>query len=192
MPLQGPNQSRAGNHGGEARRGLRRRERDSTAPHADSKEACAGSPDAGMQDGGGAGPATRAAGGDGKRAARVRPKQHRGREGYRDRESSVSAPGQPEIQQTEVLAMRMYRCDRCGELVTSSCRSFIRKPSRGVYRFGKKQHLCPDCADDLRRWLKMLKFADTGALREVVAEIEEADVDGTGDWAERIRKAVGL
>lgn len=88
--------------------------------------------------------------------------------------------------------MRMYRCDRCGELVTSSCRSFIRKPSRGVYRFGKKQHLCPDCADDLRRWLKALKFADTGALREVVAEIEEADVDGTGDWAERIRKAVGL
>lgn len=23
--------------------------------------------------------------------------------------------------------MRMYRCDRCGELVSSSCRSFIRK-----------------------------------------------------------------
>ena len=33
---------------------------------------------------------------------------------------------------------------------------------------------------------------DVDALREVVAEIEEADVDGTGDWAERIRKAVGL
>ena len=32
---------------------------------------------------------------------------------------------------------------------------------------------------------------DVDALREVVAEIEEADVDGTGDWAERIRKAVG-
>ena len=61
-----------------------------------------------------------------------------------------------------------------------------------MYRFGKKQHLCPDCADDLRRWLKVLKFADTGALREVIAEIEEADVDGTGDWAERIRKAMGL
>ena len=53
--------------------------RDST--HADSKEACAGSLDAGMQDGGGAGPANGAAGGDGKRAARVRPTQHRGREG---------------------------------------------------------------------------------------------------------------
>lgn len=33
---------------------------------------------------------------------------------------------------------------------------------------------------------------DVDALREVVAEIEEADVDGDGDWAERIRKAVGL
>lgn len=33
---------------------------------------------------------------------------------------------------------------------------------------------------------------DVDALREVVAEIEEADVDGTSDWADRIRKAVGL
>lgn len=33
---------------------------------------------------------------------------------------------------------------------------------------------------------------DVDALREVVAEIEEADVDGDGDWSERIRKAVGL
>lgn len=78
--------------------------------------------------------------------------------------------------------MRMYRCDRCGELVSSSCRSFIRKPYRGVYRFGKKAHLCPDCAEDLRKWMKGCQFADAGALREVVAEIEEADVDGTSDW----------
>lgn len=33
---------------------------------------------------------------------------------------------------------------------------------------------------------------DVDALREVVAEVEDADVDGLGDWAERIRKAVGL
>ena len=33
---------------------------------------------------------------------------------------------------------------------------------------------------------------DVDALREVVAEIEDADVDGDGDWSERIRKAVGL
>lgn len=30
------------------------------------------------------------------------------------------------------------------------------------------------------------------ALRDVVAEIEDADVDGDIDWSERIRKAVGL
>lgn len=88
--------------------------------------------------------------------------------------------------------MRMYRCDRCGELVTASYKSFIRKPYRGVYRFGKKAHLCPDCAEDLRKWMKGCQFADAGALREVVAEIEEADVDGTSDWPARIRKAVGL
>lgn len=33
---------------------------------------------------------------------------------------------------------------------------------------------------------------DVDALREVVAEIEDADVGGTGDWPARIRKAVGL
>lgn len=33
---------------------------------------------------------------------------------------------------------------------------------------------------------------DVDTLREVVAEIEDADVDGDGDWSERIRKAVGL
>ena len=33
---------------------------------------------------------------------------------------------------------------------------------------------------------------DVDALREVVDEIEDADVDGLGDWSDRIRKAVGL
>ena len=88
--------------------------------------------------------------------------------------------------------MRQMRRAGDGKLVTASYKSFIRKPYRGVYRFGKKAHLCPDCAEDLRKWMKGCQFADAGALREVVAEIEDADVDGTGDWAERIRKAVGL
>lgn len=60
--------------------------------------------------------------------------------------------------------MRMYRCDRCGELVAASYKSFIRKPSRGVYRFGKKQHLCHDCADDLRKWMNGCDFIDAGKL----------------------------
>ena len=58
--------------------------------------------------------------------------------------------------------MRMYRCDRCGELVSSSCRSFIRKPSRGVYRFGKKRRLCPDCAEDFRRWMEGVSIRRRG------------------------------
>lgn len=33
---------------------------------------------------------------------------------------------------------------------------------------------------------------DVDALRQVAAEIKESEVDGTCDWAERIRKAVGL
>ena len=39
--------------------------------------------------------------------------------------------------------MRMYRCDRCGELVSSSYKGFIRKPYRGVYRFGKRRIFAP-------------------------------------------------
>lgn len=50
--------------------------------------------------------------------------------------------------------MRMYRRDRCGELVSASYKGFVRKPSRGVHRFGKKRHLCHDCSDDFRRWIK--------------------------------------
>ena len=47
--------------------------------------------------GGGAGSAIRAAGGDGKRAARVRPAQHRGRTVVRAVNQALSAPVQPEI-----------------------------------------------------------------------------------------------
>lgn len=50
--------------------------------------------------------------------------------------------------------MRMYRCDRCGELVPITYKGFVRKPSRGVYRLGRKQHLCPDCSESFRAWFK--------------------------------------
>lgn len=60
--------------------------------------------------------------------------------------------------------MRMYRYDRCAELVTASYKSFIRKTYRGVYRFGRKQHLCPDCADDLRKWMNGCDFIDAGEI----------------------------
>lgn len=71
----------------------------------------------------------------------------------------------------------------------------------------KKAHLCPDCAEDLRKWMKGCQFADAGALREVVDELEcayrpedyasvdalcELSNDASKALAKRIRKAVGL
>lgn len=29
----------------------------------------------------------------------------------------------------------------------------MRKPSKGVYRLGKKIHLCTECADSFRHWM---------------------------------------
>lgn len=56
--------------------------------------------------------------------------------------------------------MRVYVCDRCGRLITSDARDFfVRKPSRGIYRFGKKMHLCGECAESFRRWLTEKKGA---------------------------------
>ena len=50
--------------------------------------------------------------------------------------------------------MRLYRCDRCGEYVSKRARDFfVRKPNKGVYRLGKKIHLCTKCADSFRRWM---------------------------------------
>lgn len=48
--------------------------------------------------------------------------------------------------------MRMYKCDRCGAYVPASFKDYLRKPSRGVYRFGKKRHLCPDCSQSFDEW----------------------------------------
>lgn len=50
--------------------------------------------------------------------------------------------------------MRLYRCDRCGEYVAASARRFfVRKPTKGIYRFGKKRHLCEECARSFDRWM---------------------------------------
>ena len=35
-------------------------------------------------------------------------------------------------------------------------------------------------------------MVDNDELRYLIMEIEDADVDGSWDWAERIRQAVGL
>lgn len=47
--------------------------------------------------------------------------------------------------------MRAYKCDRCGAFATRNI--FVRKPSRFVYRFGKKNHLCSKCVASFDKWL---------------------------------------
>ena len=55
--------------------------------------------------------------------------------------------------------MRVYVCDRCRRPITSGGKDFfVRKPSK-VYRFGKKMHLCGECAESFRRWLTEKKGA---------------------------------
>lgn len=57
--------------------------------------------------------------------------------------------------------MRVYKCDRCGKFISRGMRDFfIRKPSRGVYRLGKKMHLCGDCEKSFCRWLTEKKEAE--------------------------------
>ena len=48
--------------------------------------------------------------------------------------------------------MRAYKCDRCGAFATRNI--FVRTPSRYVYRFGKKNHLCSKCVASFDKWLK--------------------------------------
>ena len=73
--------------------------------------------------------------------------------------------------------MRVYKCDRCGAYVESSMRDFfVRKPSKGVYRFGKKMHLCHECAESFKEWLQAPKRSEFTAklLRNEVRNEREA------------------
>lgn len=48
--------------------------------------------------------------------------------------------------------MRMYKCDRCGKLVKQDSLGWLSFPYRGVYRFGKKGHVCSECESSFREW----------------------------------------
>ena len=48
--------------------------------------------------------------------------------------------------------MRMYKCDRCGKLVEQDFLRRISFPYRGIYRFGKKCHVCSECEISFREW----------------------------------------
>lgn len=48
--------------------------------------------------------------------------------------------------------MRVYKCDRCDQLVEQDFLNLLSFPYRGIYRFGKKGHLCDECAESFRNW----------------------------------------
>ena len=61
--------------------------------------------------------------------------------------------------------MRVYKCDRCGKYVAIETKHFfVRKPTP-LWRFGRKIHICDDCAKSFRRW-----FNDTKAKEAPHAE----------------------
>lgn len=48
--------------------------------------------------------------------------------------------------------MRVYKCDRCGRLVKQGSMKWVSHPYRGIYRIGKKAHVCSECRDSFRKW----------------------------------------
>lgn len=44
----------------------------------------------------------------------------------------------------------MYKCDRCKKLVSKQSFAKLSEPS--VFYFGKKKHLCEECAESFRKW----------------------------------------
>lgn len=48
--------------------------------------------------------------------------------------------------------MRMYKCDRCGKLVSKSGINNLSKPR--IFRPGKKLHVCQECTRSFRKWFE--------------------------------------
>lgn len=46
----------------------------------------------------------------------------------------------------------MYKCDRCGKLVSKSAINNLSKPR--IFRLGKKLHVCQECARSFRKWFE--------------------------------------
>lgn len=55
---------------------------------------------------------------------------------------------------------------------------------------GASSALCGSHEEAFDAWNS--RVVDNDELRYLIMEIEDADVDGSCDWAERIRQAVGL
>lgn len=48
--------------------------------------------------------------------------------------------------------MKVYECDRCGRYVEQRALELLRMPYRGIWRIGRRGHLCPECAESFGRW----------------------------------------
>ena len=48
--------------------------------------------------------------------------------------------------------MKVYECDRCGRYVEQRALELLRMPYRGIWRIGRRRHLCPECAESFGRW----------------------------------------
>lgn len=61
--------------------------------------------------------------------------------------------------------MRVYKCDRCGKFVSLDGLYKVAKPRLMICSFGRKMHLCRECAKSFREW-----FNDPRAKEAVDAE----------------------
>lgn len=48
--------------------------------------------------------------------------------------------------------MKVYKCDRCGRYVEQRALELLRMPYRGIWRIGRRGHLCPECVESFGRW----------------------------------------
>ena len=62
--------------------------------------------------------------------------------------------------------MRVYKCDRCGKLVEQDLLRQLTFPYRGIFRFGKKGHLCYECERSFRTWFYDAKLTQGGEAEE--------------------------
>lgn len=62
--------------------------------------------------------------------------------------------------------MKVYKCDRCGRYVEQRALELLRMPYRGIWRIGRRGHLCPECAGSFREW-----FAAGGNYRREAVEV---------------------
>lgn len=50
--------------------------------------------------------------------------------------------------------MKVYECDRCGRYVEQRAPELLRMPYRGIWRIGRRGHLCPACIRSLHGWFE--------------------------------------